>query len=187
MIPIFRKGYKKLDGPAVYVANHTSYIDISSLFLVLPGYFNIIGKGMLGRVPLFGPMFRNVYITVDRKSKKSRLESYKKSLDTIDKGRSLFIFPEGTIPDKGAPNMIRFKEGAFRIAIEKQVPIVPMVYPYNWRILSDNNFKDIRWHWIEIIFHEPIETKGLTLDDVDALSEKVYKIMDKTIQEKNKK
>ena len=186
---IVRSGYKKIKkikGPVIYVANHTSYLDISSSFLAVPGYFSIIGKSMLGKVPLFGPMFSKMYITVDRRSKESRFESYKKSGNTIDQGRSLFFFPEGTIPNKDAPQMIKFKDGAFKLAIEKQIPIVPISIPYNWIVLPDNEFLNPKWHLLKFCFHDPIETKDLTQKDLNTLKEKAYDIIDSSIKKHNK-
>ena len=71
---------KKPSGPAVYCANHTSYIDIPLLFLTVPGFFMIIGKSELNKAPLFGFYFSRVYITVDRKKSQSRYDSYQKCL-----------------------------------------------------------------------------------------------------------
>ncbi len=183
---VFREGYKKMDGPVVYVANHTSYLDISVAFLAVPGYFTIIGKAMLGKVPLFGSMFSKMYITVDRRSKESRLASYTKSIEAINQGRSLFVFPEGTIPNNGAPEMIKFKDGAFKIAIEKQIPIVPISIPFNWIILPDSDFLNPRWHKIKFCFHEPISTKGMTEKDMNMLKEQAFNVIDKNIKEHNK-
>jgi 1-acyl-sn-glycerol-3-phosphate acyltransferase len=186
---IIRTGYshvKNIKGPVIYVANHTSYLDISSSFLAVPGYFSIIGKAVLGKVPMFGPMFSKMYITVDRRSKESRLESYKKSGKTIDEGRSLFFFPEGTIPTSDAPQMIKFKDGAFKLAIEKQIPVVPISIPYNWIVLPDSDFLNPRWHLLKFCFHEPIETKGMTDKDLNALKDKAYNIIDTSIKKHNK-
>ena len=182
---IVRKGNHRFEGPVVYVANHTSYLDISTMFLVIPGYFSIIGKHALGQVPLFGPMFRKLYITVNRRSKESRLKSYTDSLKAIDQGRSLFIFPEGTIPSKGMPQMMPFKDGAFKVAIEKQIPIVPICFPYNWIILPDAEFLKAKWHKIVMRYHDPIETKGLTDHDIEDLKKRVYNLIDADIKKYN--
>jgi 1-acyl-sn-glycerol-3-phosphate acyltransferase len=83
---------------------------------------------------------------------------------------------------KKDPVIARFKDGAFRVAIEKQIPIVPVTIPYNWIILPPYEF--LVWRgMIKVIFHEPIETTGLTLADADALRDKTYAIMN---QELNK-
>lgn len=157
----------------VYCANHTSYLDIPSLCYALPGYFVLIGKSSLAKVPLFGYMFTNLYIAVDRKSPKSRSEALKKSLETIDKGRSLAVFPEGTIP-RNTPIMGPFKDGAFRTAIEKQVPVVPVVIVNNWKILPDDGQFIPRLHPMITVVCEPILTKGMTMDDVKMLQQKTF-------------
>ncbi|NJM26626.1 MAG: 1-acyl-sn-glycerol-3-phosphate acyltransferase, partial [Bacteroidia bacterium] len=94
-----------------------------------------------------------------------------------DKGKSLVIFPEGGIYTKEPPRMVRFKDGAFRAAIEKQIPLVPVTIPNNWIILPDEAFL-LRWGTVHVIFHEPIETKGLTLADMDRLKSDVYQVID---------
>jgi 1-acyl-sn-glycerol-3-phosphate acyltransferase len=127
----------------------------------------------MANIPLFGFMYRKLHITVDRSSLKSKLNTIKRSLRAIDEGKSLVIFPEGGIITEKDPVMSRFKEGAFRVAIEKQIPLVPVTIPYNWIILPPDEFL-LRWHPLAIVFHEPIPTKGLTLDDIDGLKQKVF-------------
>lgn len=166
-------------GAAVYCANHTSYLDIPTLFLTVPGFFNIIGKAELNKAPLFGFYFSRVYITVDRKNSQDRYQSYQDCLNSIEKGRSVVFFPEGTIPRDNAPKMIPFKDGPFKTAIEKQVPIVPVTLPYNWIIFpGSGDSKLATWKRPVAVFHEPISTIGMTLErDLDELKSKVYKIM----------
>ncbi|HSZ26417.1 MAG TPA: lysophospholipid acyltransferase family protein [Cytophagaceae bacterium] len=170
----FRPSAKK---SYVYCANHSSYMDIPSLCYALPGYFMFIGKSSLAKVPLFGYMFRNLHIPVDRSSARSKFDTLQKSLEAIDKGRSLAYFPEGTIPKSPQPSMIEFKDGAFRVAIEKQVPIVPVTIPYNWLILPDDGSFVPHRHLMKVIIHEPIETKGMTLESLDDLKIKTFTII----------
>lgn len=100
-----------------------------------------------------------------------------KAFEAIDKGRSIAIFPEGTIPRNIAPQMIPFKDGPFRMAIEKQIPLVPITIPFNWIILPDDGRFFPKRHLMKVIIHEPIETKGLTTDDIPALKDKTYNII----------
>lgn len=100
-----------------------------------------------------------------------------RSMEAIDEGKSLVIFPEGGIVTQKDPVMGRFKQGPFRVAIEKQIPIVPVTIPYNWIILPPEEFL-LYWHPLRIIFHEPISTVGLTMEDIDTLKEKVFAIID---------
>jgi 1-acyl-sn-glycerol-3-phosphate acyltransferase len=168
----------------VYCANHSSYLDIPSLCYALPGYFVLIGKSSLGKVPLFGYMFRNLYISVDRKSPKSRYDAMKKSLETIDKGRSLGVFPEGTIP-KDTPKLSSFKDGAFRTAIEKQVPVVPVVIANNWKILPDDGKFIPHLYPMITIVCEPIITKGMTMEDVKKLQQQTFDIINNELKQFN--
>jgi len=109
-----------------------------------------------------------------------------KSMEAIDKKRSLAFFPEGTIPKNAGYSMIPFKDGAFRIAIEKQVPIVPVTIPYNWLILPDDGKYVPNRRLMKVIVHEPIETKGMTLDNVDELKDKTFDIIQRELILQNK-
>lgn len=157
----------------IFVANHFSYLDIASMgFNPVNAVF--VGKSDMEKVPLFGFMYRKLHITVDRASLSSRINTLKRSMQAIEEGKSLVIFPEGGILTKHAPAMIKFKDGAFRVAIEKQIPIVPVTIPNNWIILPDEEPLLLRWGIMKVIFHEPIETKGMTVGEVDALKEQAF-------------
>lgn len=100
---------------------------------------------------------------------------------SLDKGRHLIIFPEGKIGGN-APHLHDFKSGPFRLAIEKQVPIVPVTFPDNWKMLYVERRIWGRPGVARVFVHRPISTKGMTLNDVDLLKEKVYTIIDKTLK-----
>ncbi|MFN6943649.1 MAG: lysophospholipid acyltransferase family protein [Cytophagaceae bacterium] len=170
----------------IYCPNHTSYLDIPTLCYSLPGYFIFVGKSSLGKVPLFGYMFRTLYISVDRSSRMSSYRSYVQSCNAIDNKRSIVLFPEGKIPAENHPKLIHFKEGAFRIAIEKQVPIVPVTIPNNWKILPDFKEMVVNRHVMRVVFHEPIETKGMTMDDLNELRSRTFAIIDQELKKHNK-
>jgi 1-acyl-sn-glycerol-3-phosphate acyltransferase len=160
----------------IFCANHFSYMDIPTLGL---NHHNTIfvGKSEMENIPLFGYMYGKLHITVNRASLKSKAHSLKRSRDAIDDGKSLVIFPEGGIVTEKDPVMGRFKDGAFRIAIEKQIPIVPVTIPYNWIILPPDEFL-LRWHPLKVVFHEPVATTGLTLNDTETLKKQVFDIID---------
>jgi 1-acyl-sn-glycerol-3-phosphate acyltransferase len=160
----------------IFCANHFSYMDIPTLGL---NHHNTIfvGKSEMENIPLFGYMYRKLHITVNRASLKSRIHTLKRSLEAIDMGKSLVIFPEGGIMTEKDPVMGRFKDGAFRVAIEKQIPIVPVTIPYNWIILPPDQFL-LRWHPLKVVFHEPVATTGLTLNDTDRLKKQVFDVID---------
>ena len=177
---------RKKNQAYVYCSNHTSYLDIPALAFAIPGHFLFVGKASLGKVPMFGYMFRNLYISVDRSSQKARYQTLEDSYRAIDKNRSIAIFPEGTIPTSSWPKMISFKDGPFRIAIEKQIPIVPVTFPYNWIILPVNGGFLPNRHEMVIVIHEPIETKGMTLDNVPELKQKTFDIISAELKKYNK-
>jgi 1-acyl-sn-glycerol-3-phosphate acyltransferase len=164
----------------IFCSNHFSYLDIPTLGLVSENTI-FVGKTGIENIPLFGYMYGKLHITVDRKKLKSRYESVKRSMEAINEGKSLVIFPEGGIVTKKDPQMAKFKDGAFRIAIEKQIAIVPVTIPYNWIILPPEEFL-LRWHPLKVIFHEPLETAGLTLQDVGTLKDKLFSIIESELK-----
>ena len=177
---LVKKDFKKPE-LAVYCANHGSFLDIPTIFATVPGFFTIIGKKELFSVPLLGYMFKRLYIAVDRSSGKSRSETLIRSRAALNAGRTLVLFPEGRIDSEVAPQLLPFKDGAFLLAIEKQIPLVPVTIPYNWIILPDGS-KNIYHHKMECVFHEPISTTTYTLDDVSELREKVFTTIHNEIQ-----
>lgn len=184
-IPVKQEG-KLPKGPVVYAVNHSSYLDIPVLTWALPKFICFIGKEVLGKIPLFGYMFRKLHITVNRRSSTDRFKAFQLSLQKIDEGRSLVVFPEGGIPNHKQPALGHFKDGAFRMAIEKKVPIVPVTIAHNWYIYAeDGNFLG-RWYRSRVIIHKAIETKGLADSDVEALSQKVFGIIANQLEVENR-
>jgi 1-acyl-sn-glycerol-3-phosphate acyltransferase len=179
----FRVEYrKKLDRKQRYIfcSNHFSYLDIPTLGLVNQNSI-FVGKTGIESIPLFGYMYGKLHITVDRSKLKSRYESLKRSMEAIDEGKNLVIFPEGGIVTKKDPIMGKFKDGAIRVAIEKQIAIVPVTIPYNWIILPPDQFL-LRWHPLKAVVHAPLETKGLSMDDADDLKAKLFNIIDNELK-----
>ena len=176
----------KLDENRAYVfcPNHTSYLDIFLVYIAIPVYFHTMGKAELRKVPLFKKFFDRMNISVDRSSVLDSHRAFKRAGSDIDKGISITLFPEGTILHN-CPVVGRFKNGPFRLAIEKQVPIVPITFLNNWILLPDNFKTRIGRPGIaKVIMHEPIETKGMNENDLEALKQKVHDVISKPIQEK---
>jgi 1-acyl-sn-glycerol-3-phosphate acyltransferase len=178
----FKVEYRaKLDHSSQYIfcPNHFSYLDIPTLGL---NHHNTIfvGKSEMEKIPLFGFMYRSLHITVDRAKLRSRYSTMVRTLEAIDQGKSLVIFPEGGIVTEHDPILARFKDGAFRASIEKQIPIVPVTIPYNWIILPANEFL-VRWRPIRVIFHEPIDPSNYTLKDIEQYKQLVRDIIVKEL------
>ncbi|MEJ2003657.1 MAG: lysophospholipid acyltransferase family protein [Cyclobacteriaceae bacterium] len=164
----------------IFCPNHFSYLDIPAMGLN-PVNAIFVGKNDMEKIPLFGYMYKKLHITVNRMSVKSRYETLIRAGEAIDGGKSLTIFPEGGIITEEPPVMARFKDGAFRTAIEKQIEIVPVTIPYNWIILPDSTFLPIR-HRMKVIFHEPIPTAGMTLAETGTLRENTYRIIEEELK-----
>lgn len=168
----------------IFCPNHTSYLDIPSAQLMFSWKIKYVGKQSLCELPVFGYMFRNMHIGVNRESKVERYKTFLKCSEALDNGFSIVLFPEGTIPTEN-PNMIPFKDGAFRLAIEKKIPIVPVSMPYNWILLPDKKPYIANWHKLIIVVHEPIDTSDMTIDDVDRLKDMTYAIIDAELRKWN--
>jgi 1-acyl-sn-glycerol-3-phosphate acyltransferase len=91
------------------------------------------------------------------------------------------MYPEGGILSKRIPQMSRFKDGAFRAAIAKQIPIVPVTLPDNWIILPDEKIPLITRRKMRMIYHQPIPTIGLNMEDVALLKDRVFGIIDEEL------
>lgn len=98
------------------------------MYNVIPEYFLFMGKYELLRWPLFNMFFKDMNIAVNRGSHVEAAKAFRRAANALDRGTSLALFPEGTIP-VFTPRLKPFKDGAFKLAIEKQVPIVPGYVP----------------------------------------------------------
>lgn len=165
----------------IITPNHASQLDIVTLTASLPLFFNFIAKAELARVPLFGIWFRTLDIAVERKDPRKAAESYRKGLRWLDEGNSMIIFPEGTISNQ-VPKLIKFKDGPFKMAIEKQVDILPVTIIGNWQVLPDQGVFEGRPGFVTQYVHQPVSTKGLTAADTEMLKQKVYSIINTKLQ-----
>lgn len=167
----------------IFAPNHFSFIDIPTMGLNKHNTI-FVGKSEMESVPLFGWMYKNLHITVDRTKLKSRYSTHIKTLKALDEGKSITIFIEGGIYTDKPPKMVRPKDGAFRAAIEKQIPIVPVTIPHNWILLPVAPMW-LKWIPTRIVFHEPIDVTGMTIADIESLKEKVYNIIDSELIKQN--
>lgn len=161
--------------------NHFSYLDIPTAMLL--GIYNIryMAKKELNNIPVFNIFFKTIDIPVDRGNKSAAYKAIKQSEDSIDDGFSLVIFPEGTI-GANPPHLLRFKNGPFKLAIEKQTPILPVTFIDNWKHLHVDKKIFGKPGLLRIVVHEPISTRGTTIDDLEALKEQTYSIIDNELK-----
>lgn len=148
----------------IVVSNHTSMLDIPYNLVLVPRTFLFIGKVELAKLPLFGFFYKRTNILVNRASLRSRKEAMDKAAQKLDEGYSLCIYPEGGVPDYDE-FLGSFKDGAFRLAIEKNLPLLPITfadnkkaYPYRWNIGGPRTLRST--------IHHPIYPEGRSLKEL---------------------
>jgi 1-acyl-sn-glycerol-3-phosphate acyltransferase len=112
----------------MFIANHTSMTDIMLMLAIVKNPFVFVGKKELAKIPVFGFFYKRTCIMVDRSSSKSRMAVYNRAQKRLKQGLSICIFPEGGVPEDESVTLAQFKDGAFKLALEHQIPIVPMVF-----------------------------------------------------------
>jgi 1-acyl-sn-glycerol-3-phosphate acyltransferase len=120
----------------MFIANHTSMVDIMLMLVTVKNPFVFVGKKELVKIPLFGFFYKRAVIMVDRDSPKSRQQVYERAQKKINQDLSICIFPEGKVPDDESILLDEFKTGAFNLAVDHHLPIVPMIFPDNKKRFS---------------------------------------------------
>ncbi|RSH89433.1 1-acylglycerol-3-phosphate O-acyltransferase [Saitozyma podzolica] len=166
---------------AVLLGNHQSFLDILYLGRIFPKRAAIMAKRELQWSPLLGQYLTlSGAVMVDRKNRKNAVAALEKAGDDMKKkGLSLWIFPEGTRSSSAEPKLLPFKKGAFHLAVQAQVPIVPVVCE-NYHRLFDGRTRMERGR-LRIKVLPPIPTVGLTADDVHSLAESTQELMLQTL------
>lgn len=160
----------------VFVANHTSMTDIMLMLVAIKDHpFVFIGKKELAKIPIFGFFYKRTSILVDRSSAKSRKAVFIRAQNRINEGASICIFPEGGVPDESVV-LDRFKAGAFRLAINHKIPLVPMTFYDNKERLSYTFFSGSPGKMRVEVF-PAITTNDLTTEDTSSLSSQVYDLI----------
>jgi 1-acyl-sn-glycerol-3-phosphate acyltransferase len=177
---------EKISKPCIYVANHFSFTDIAS-FPLIDDNACFVGKQSIAKAPLFGYFFTSLHITVNRESLRDRAKVIEKNIEAIGQGKSLFIFPEGGIRSTNPPYQVNYKDGAFRTAISTGIPIVPVTFPFNWRLFPDDGKFLLRSNYLNIVVHKAIETTNLTEKDIPMLRDMIHDIIQNELLSRNKK
>jgi 1-acyl-sn-glycerol-3-phosphate acyltransferase len=170
-----RNKFKK-DQNYVVVLNHNSLADVPVSSPGIPGPNRTLAKVEMARIPIFGYIYKSGSILLDRDDPNSRRESYNKMVEVLEKGMHLCLFPEGT-RNKSKEPMGRFYDGAFKVAIAAQKPILPGLIFGTKNILHPTK-KMYAWpHRIEFHFLDEISTQNLSSSDADALKLQVFQTM----------
>lgn len=163
----------------IYVSNHTSFLDIPGLTMLFPGEYRPLAKKELLRIPVFGWIARSAAVIVDRSSGESRKRSMDKLKRMLLEGLSILIFVEGTQNRTKEP-LQPFKDGAFRIAIDTQQPVLPMVVVGAGPLMPPGTIRMRPGH-VKIFVAPEISTAGLDTGDLQVLKEKTYNVMKEMI------
>ncbi|MXV15552.1 lysophospholipid acyltransferase family protein [Hufsiella ginkgonis] len=178
---------KQIDWSQCYIVcpNHTSNLDITGMACLIPGNYAFLGKDTLLKNPVTAIFFKTIDIPFNRDSKISSFRAFKRAGEYLQQGISLVIFPEGKIPEHFPPSLDPFKNGPFRLAIELNIPILPVTITDAWKkVWDDGKTYGSRPGICDICVHKPIFTTGLTVDDADALRDRVHNIIDTEFKKK---
>ncbi|KAI9734086.1 MAG: 1-acylglycerol-3-phosphate O-acyltransferase [Claussenomyces sp. TS43310] len=182
--------YLSTTRPAVFLGNHQSELDVLMLGHIFPKYCSVTAKSSLKRIPFLGWfMALSGSVFIDRKNHQSARDAMRGAAEEMKRDKqSVFMFPEGTRSYYSEPGLLPFKKGAFHLAVEGHVPIVPIVVANYSNILSLKNWT-FRSGEILIKVLKPIDTTRLSSADVEDLTRNTREFMLKelvSITEKSK-
>jgi len=160
----------------MFIANHTSMTDIMLMLVAVKNPFVFVGKAELAKIPLFGFFYKRTCILVDRSSVKSRQAVFLRAQKRLKSGLSICIFPEGGVPEDESVILDTFKDGAFRLAINHQIPIVPLTFADNKKRFSYTFFSGSPGP-MRAKVHTFINTHGLTIKDTKAVNAKARMVI----------
>ncbi len=169
------------DRQYIFVANHISYMDIPPIVLMMHQPVRVLGKKEMVHIPVFGWIYRAAVILVDRHNAATRARSVRALKSALRQGISIFLFPEGTFNETGKP-LKSFFDGAFRIAIETQTPIKPVLFVDAIDRLHYKSLFSLTPGQNRVVFLEEIPVQDLTLKDIPLLKEQVYQVMQAGLQ-----
>ena len=164
----------------MFIANHTSMVDIMLMLVSTRKPFVFVGKQELVKIPLFGFFYKRTCILVDRTSSKSKHGVFERAQKRIDQGLSICIFPEGKVPDDELIVLDEFKNGAFRLAIDHNLTIVPIAFLDNKKRYSHTIFSG-KPGLLRVKILSFIETKNKTKTDLNEVRDQSWNVIHKEL------
>jgi len=169
----------------IFVSNHISYLDIPMMMKAIRlQHVRILGKAEMTKVPIFGFIYKKGAVLVDREKAGKRLQSVKNLIYFLNRKISVFICPEGTFNTTHQP-LKNFYDGAFKIAIQTQMPIRPILFLDTYDRLNYNSFFSLNPGKCRAVYLSETSTKGLTFNDVVTLKEKIFRQMEDGLKRYN--
>lgn len=167
----------------VFVFNHIGYMDIPILLKSIRRQkIRILGKAEMAKIPLFGFIYKSAAVLVERGDPGKRAKSVKQLKSVLNKDISIIIAPEGTFNMTHKP-LKEFYDGAFKIAIETQTPIKPVLFLDTYDRMGYESIFSITPGRSRSVYLQEISVDGFTLADVDMLKRKVYLLMEEKLVE----
>lgn len=170
----------KKDQSYIFVVNHISYLDSAILPKTFRRPVRPLGKVEMAKVPVFGFIYKNITVTVDRSSTANRAKSVQILKSILRKGISVLVFPEGTFNTTHQP-LNQFYDGAFRIAVETQTPLKPVLILNAYNRMNYKSIFSLNPGKSRSVFLPHVPVEGLTIKDVAMLKEKVFEMMEKEL------
>lgn len=165
----------------IFVSNHTSFLDGPAVRLMIPGEFRPLAKKELGKIPVLGWIVKSACIIVDRGDHNSRKKSLAKLVDVLNRGISPLIFAEGT-QNRTKEILQPFKDGAFRIAVDTQTNILPMVVVGASKLLYPGTMRITSPGLVKVVAGEAIEVSKFG-NDVVGLKNHTFEVMQSLIKQ----
>lgn len=175
---------EKVDWSKTYIicSNHTSNLDISTVILLTKRKFAFLGKDELLDNLVTKIYFETIDIPINRQSKISSYRAFKRSAEYLKSGIHVIIFPEGLIGDDFPPVLNPFKIGPFRLAIEHNIPILPVTICENWKLMWDDGSKSGTKPGISNVYvHKPVEIERFS--DPEELRNHVFQTINQKLSE----
>ena len=166
----------------IFVGNHISYLDAPMLVKTIRRPIRALGRIELSKTPVFGFIYRSVVVIVDRSNADHRAKSVRNLKSIISKGVSIIVMPEGTFNMTTKP-LKDFYDGAFRVAIETQTALKPFLLLNAYDRMHYRNLFTLTPGKSRAVFLEEFPVEGLTINDMPALKQKVYNLMEKKLIE----
>lgn len=168
--------------PYIFVTNHISYLDSAVLVKAYRQPLRPLGKVEMVKVPVFGFIYKNAIVTVNRNDTIDRASSLRVLRSILSKGISVLVFPEGTFNTTHRP-LKDFYDGAFRLAIEMQTPIKPVLFLDTYSRMPYTGLLTMTPGRSRLLYMEEIPVKGLVMADLPALKQQVYALMEQKLIE----
>lgn len=165
--------------PCIFVANHQNALDILALSAAVPYPYGFVAKAELERTPLLGAAIRHsACVFVDKRDPRTAVKSVQEAGERIRGGNSVLIFAEGERSYSGG--LLPFQRGAFFLAVEAGVPIVPVSLLGAYRLLDERRYL-FRPGTVRIVLHPPIPMEGVTRRDLPEITTRVRDTLDASL------